>query len=408
MHQTKALPIPRLSSILASVASELRDRHGLTRLYVGGGSALALLDHLFAGAALRMRDFDMFLIADRTVDEELARGVGQALDSPDLRFLPRYVYARRRTHSAREPVVAGWGALWDAHGVEVDLSMFHDDAALELNGLMNVDRLLIPLPPDKTLNEIAAAILVAGSAEAAIVAGLVVDPWGGYASWVHRSPVIAAWNAIHAAPIECAMRIVRTCASKLHVSRLHPELADPLRAAILWGHERGEPFLRVRGFVKLLHDDRAAAELEMMHSLGTFKHWLPEIGEVIERLGHGALGSLFAQADRAGRGDAEHHAAFKLAGEQGGDEVSALRLEALLLSMPPERREAVLDEIEIAEPTFAFLVRDQLPHVENRAANATPARARRRAGSPAGEPGAAGSHPPAQRSSPLHAIAPLA
>lgn len=379
MHQTKALPIRRLSSILASVASELRDRYGLTRLYVGGGSAPALLDHLFAGAALRMRDFDMVAVADRPVEQELARRVGESLDSPELRFLPRYVYPRRRTHSAREPVVAGWGALWDAHGVEVDLSIFHHDAALELNGLMNVDRILIPLPPDKTLNEIAAAILMTESPDAATVAGLVADPCGGYASWVHRSPAIVAWNAIHAAPIECSLRIVRACASKLHLARLHPELADPLRAAILWGHERGEPFLRVRNFIKLLHDDRAGTELEMMHSLGTFEHWLPEVGEVIERLGHGGLAALFAQADRESRSDAHHRDAFKDAGEQGADGTSARRLEALLLSMPPERREAVLAEVEIAEPTFASLVQEQLPHVERRSASSPGARMRRHA-----------------------------
>ncbi|HEV8240223.1 MAG TPA: hypothetical protein VGS57_12715, partial [Thermoanaerobaculia bacterium] len=303
----------------------------------------------------------------------------KALDSAELRFLPRYVYARRRTHSAREPVIAGWGALWDAHGVEVDLSIFHDDAALELNGLMNVDRILIPLPPGKTLHQIAAEMLIAGSADNAIEARLVADPCGGYASWVHRSPAIVAWNAIHAAPIECSMRIVRACASKLHRTHLHPELGDPLRAAILWGHERGDPFLRVRSFVKLLHDDRAAVELEMMHALGTFKHWLPEIGEVIERLGRGALASLFAQADREGRGDTDHHQAFKEAGEQGGDEASALRLEALLLSMPPDRREPVLAEIGIAEPTFAALVCEQLTQVERRSASSPGARMRRAA-----------------------------
>ncbi|HET9767136.1 MAG TPA: hypothetical protein VFS60_09825, partial [Thermoanaerobaculia bacterium] len=120
------------------MAAELRHRNGPTRIYIGGGSAPALLDHLFAGTALRMRDFDMFAVADRAVEEELARGVGKALDSSELRFLPKYVYARRRTHSAREPVVAGWGAIWDAHGLEVALSIFHDDAAFDLNGLMNV------------------------------------------------------------------------------------------------------------------------------------------------------------------------------------------------------------------------------------------------------------------------------
>ncbi len=358
------MPIKRLSSIFASVAAALRDRYGLTRLYVGGASAPALLDHLFAGAALRMRDFDMFVVADRPVDRELAQGIGEALDSAELRFLPKYVYARRRTHSAREPVVAGWGVVWDAQSLEADLSIFHDDTALELNGLMNVDRIFIPLPPDKTFNEVAAAILTTGSAEAAIAAGLVEDRCGGYASWVHRSPAIVAWNDIHASPIDRATRIVRTCVNKLHLARLHPEIADPLRAAILWGHERGDPFFRMRSFIKLLHDDRAALELEMMRSLGAFKHWLPEIGDVIEQLGHGGLAALFAQADRAGRNDEHHRDVFKDAGEQGADGISALRLEALLLDMPPDRHEAVLAEVEIAEPTLACLVRKQLPPME--------------------------------------------
>ena len=379
MHQMKALPVRRLSSILASVATELRNRFGLTRLYAGGGSAPALLDHLYSGTALRMRDFDMVVVADRPVDQELATQIGSALDSPELRFLPRYVYPRRRTRSERQPVVAGWGCLWDAHGVEVDLSIFHDDSSLELNGLMNIDRILIPLGADRSLNEIAAQMLIAGSAEEAIVRGLVKDACGGYASWVHRSPAIVAWNAIHAAPIEASMRIVRTCATKLHLGHLHAELADPLRAAILWGHERGDRFLRVRGIVKLFHDDRAAAELEMMHALGTFRHWLPEIGDVIDALGHGGLASLFSQADRDGKRDVDHHAAFRVAGEQGGDETSALRLEALLLQMPEPRRERLLKEIAIAEPTFASLVRNQLPRVARRVRSTPPAPPKRRA-----------------------------
>ena len=378
MHQMKALPVRRLSSIIACVATTLRDRFGLTRLAIGGGSAPALLDHLFAGNALRMRDFDLVLIADRPVDEDLARRIGEAVDCPDLRFLPRYVYPRRRTRSEREPVIAGWGVLWESNGMEVDLSIFHDETSLELNGLMNIDRIRIPLSPDMSLLEVAAGMLMSGTAIDAAEAGLVKDPCGGYASWVHRSPAIVAWNAIHAAPIEAAMRIIRSCSSKLNLGQLHPELAEPLRAAILWGHERGDRFLRTRGIVKMFHDDRAAAELDMMHSLGTFTHWLPEIGEVIERLGYGGLAQLFSQVERAGRKDLDHHAAFAAAGEQGGDELSALRLEALLLAMKDKKRENVLDEIAIAEPLFASLVRNQLPRVESRVKSATSAPATRR------------------------------
>jgi hypothetical protein len=366
MHKMKALPVRTLSSILATVSAKLRDEFGLTRLAIGGGSAPAILDHLFSGTALKMRDFDLVLVADRPVEESLVRQIGESLDSPEMRFLPRYVYPRRRSRGDGELWVAGWGLLWDVQGVEVDLSIFHDETALELNGLMNVDRIRIPLVAGATLNEIAAAMLTSGSAEAAAADGLVDDSCGGYACWVHRAPAIVAWNAIRASPIECAIRIVRACASKLHLAHLHPELADPLRAAILQGHDRGDRFIRVRSIVKLFHDDRAGAELEMMHSLGAFVHWLPEIGEVIDRLGHGGLTTALTQADREGRKDANHHAAFALAGEQGGDEVSALRLEALLLNMPPARRERVLEEIAVAEPMFASIVRNQLPLVERR------------------------------------------
>jgi hypothetical protein len=373
----KALPVRRLSGILSFVANELSRSFGLTRLAIGGSSAPALLDHLFSGSALKMRDLDLIVIADGPVEEELLRSIGAAVDGDDLRFLPRYVYPRRRARGDQELYTAGWGLLWDAQGMEVDLSIFHDDAALSLNGLMNVDRILIPFGIETSLNEIAACMLTVGSAEEALESGLFVDPCGGYASWVHRSPVIVAWDAIHASPIECAIRIVRACANKLHLNHLHPEVADPLRAVLLFGHERGDRFLRVRNLVKLFHDDRAGAELEMLHALGAFVHWLPHVGETIEKLGHGGLIGAFAQADREGRKDVQHHAAFAEAGQQGGDEMSALRIEALLLNMPPAKRERVLDEIAVAEPLFASLVRAQLPRVARRVPK-TPRPARQR------------------------------
>jgi len=368
VHKTKALPVRRLSSILSIVSAELRDRFGLTKLFIGGASAPALLDHLFSGSALRMRDFDLILAADRIVEQDLARSIGEAIDCPELTFLPRYVYPRARSRGDHDLWHAGWGVIWDAHGVEVDLSIFHDEAALELNGLMNVDRILIPLPPEQSLNEIAAKMLIAGSAEAMVEAGLVHDPCGGYAGWVHRAPAIVAWQAIHASPIESSIRIVRACANKLHLTHLHSELADPLRAAVVQGHARGDRFLRVRNLVKLLHDDRAGAELEMLHAVAAFDHWLPEIHELLENVGHGGMTVMFAQADRERRRDTAHHAAFADAGEQGGDETSAIRLEAMLLAIAPAKRERVLEEVAVAEPTFASLVRNQLPFVERRAA----------------------------------------
>ena len=372
----KALPVARLSSIVSAITTVLRDRFGLNRVWIGGGSAPALLDHLFGGNALRMRDFDLVMVADRPVDETLARQIGEAVDSPDLQFLPRYVYPRQRSRCGEELWLAGWGVLWTSHGIEVDLSIFHDHTALELNGLMNIDRIRIPLPAAMTLNDIAATMLSTGSAQRTISHGFAEDPCGGYPSWVHRVPSIVAWNDIHASPIQCAIRIVRSCVNKLHLFHLRADLADPLRAAIANGRQRGDRFVRVRNLLKLFHDDRAAIELEMMHSLGAFDEWLPDLAELIERVGEGGLATLFAESDRAGKQDIDHHALFAQAGEQGGDELSALRLEAILLSMPPANRERMLEEVAIAEPTFAALVRKQMPRVERRRGKRPPTKTR--------------------------------
>ena len=290
------------------------------------------------------------------------------MENSRLRFLPRYVYPRRRSRGDGELWEAGWGLIWDVRGVEVDLSIFHDETAIDLNGLMNVDRIHIPFGTRDSLNEVAAAMLTVGSPEAAIETGLVHDPCGGYASWVHRSPAIVAWNAILASPIECAIRIVRACAHKLHLNHLHAELADPLRAAILTGHERGDRFIRVRSLVKLFHDDRVGVELEMMHEAGR----LPGLGFRDRRRDRSPrprrVDLHLRPADREGRKDFDHHAAFAQAGEQGGGRNERARLEALLSNMPIHRAKAVLAEIALAEPTFSALVQNQLPRVEKRRA----------------------------------------
>jgi len=62
MHDMKEVPIGRLAAILARVLPVLRNA-GLTDVAIGGSSAPALLDHLFAGRALQMRDFDLIVVA---------------------------------------------------------------------------------------------------------------------------------------------------------------------------------------------------------------------------------------------------------------------------------------------------------------------------------------------------------
>ena len=273
---------------------------------------------------------------------------------------------------------------------------------------MNVDRILIPLPRRHVAErDRGARMLVGGSAEAAIVAGLFDDPCGGYACWVHRSPVIVAWNAIHAAPIECAIRIVRACANKLHLSHLHPELADPLRAAILWGHERGDRFLRVRSLVKLLprrsRRRRAgdAARARRLQALAA----RDRRGDRAARTRR--LSPRSRRPIAKGRGDVQHHAAFaaRRAGRRRSERAAA-RGAAAQHAAGTARARARRDRRRRAD------VRIRWCAINCRAwRTGQPARRRREADvAPARQPASPVrlAAPPAQRSSPLHAIAPLA
>ncbi|MEM1182217.1 MAG: hypothetical protein AAGM22_27965 [Acidobacteriota bacterium] len=338
------LNLETLSAVSDLLLAGLEERYGYDTLWITAGSAVAVLDACLHGEPLRMRDFDLVLLAEREVTREWAGDLGEGLDRVGLRYIPRYLWTRQRFHPERpsEPWVAGWGVIFDARGLEVDLSIYHDAAAHDTNGLLDIHRVRIPINRTRPLRRVVEALRT-GSFEGAVAAGLVKDPWRGYAAWRRRSAKVVCWPPIELEPIQGAIRIVRECVQKLGQTTLDPALASDLRGAIQRGSSLDTAHLDSRNLLKVLGDDAAARELTLLAELGIFEDWLPGLGERILNLGFSALAERLR--------------------EKEGTSVPrvAARLAALLGPMAPKDRRAVLNAVALMEQGLAALTETLLP-----------------------------------------------
>lgn len=292
---------PPTLSTLDQIVNELSQglqKRGYQSLLVTAASATALLDHCFEAHPLYMRDFDLVLLADRRVTREWITELGESLSSPTLRFIPRYVWPRQRCHPQHpgKPWNAGWGIVFDADGLEVDLSIFHDAEAHDTNGLLNIHRIRLPLTQERPLSRLAEDLQHSTPAEA-LAAGWFEDPWDGYAGWRQRRAQVVAWHSIALEPIQGAIRIVRDSVQKLHQRRLQPSIARGLRRCIQRGTEVDTAYLDMRNLLKVLTDGEAARELEILEELGAFDRWLPALGRQIADLGFEALTEILDVQD---------------------------------------------------------------------------------------------------------------
>lgn len=292
---------PPTLSTLDQIADELLqglENQGYRSLLITAASATALLDHCFESHPLYMRDFDFVLLANQQVTREWITELGESLSSPSLQFIPRYVWPRQRCHPEHpgEPWNAGWGIVFDADGLEVDLSIFHHAEAHDTNGLLNIHRIRLPLTRQRPLRQLADDLRHSTPSEA-LAAGWFEDPWDGYASWRQRRARVVAWHSIELEPIQGAIRIVRDYVQKLHQRRLHPSIARGLRHCIQRGSQVDTAYLDMRNLLKVLTDVEAARELEILEELGVFDAWLPALGRRIAELGFEALADLLDVQD---------------------------------------------------------------------------------------------------------------
>lgn len=275
-----------LSKLLQNFQSRLEEYNGTNVIYVGGGSSRAILDHIYFKKKLEMRDLDVFMVANTTVDEAYGIALGQALENAelgkfareDLRPRPRYDETLPFPHEFN----AGYGFFWiNNEGRIFDLSMFHSEYALKQNGVFTIDRVMVPITKAQTLEALAMKLAKIQPTQASN-SGLIRDVHQGYTDWINKKPVLLDKVGFLKDPALTTLRSIRTF-NKLQVSTLPKDFVTFVQGAL----KNAKPTNRLqmgRNFLKLLEDEAAAKEIKTLTQAGILSAWSAELDALFTRL----------------------------------------------------------------------------------------------------------------------------
>ena len=224
-------------------------RHGYRRLHIGGSSAREILDHLRFGVDLALRDLDVYLLKHATVRAADLHALCDDVRELGLATIGPVREKRRATPSGADRVVGAGVHLFSRGRPILSLGVLHHPTDLALNGLFDVDTILLAVDNDQPFR-----------------LGPVLDPHGGYRAWRERRPRIVHWAEVERCFARNAFRIVRTLAkaSLLHVP---PELADGYRRRRPATPHIDDPLELHRVFLKVLGDPHWAEEPVMLADL---------------------------------------------------------------------------------------------------------------------------------------------
>lgn len=339
--------LAELSCFLEPVQKAVYEKFGIRRIYLGGGSARAVLDHLFRGGPLNMRDLDVFMTMGRKVakvdlealaDRFEADGVGKVLRSE---LQPRIRNNMELSGPESQKYVTGYGFTLLREGGDLDLSIYNDDKDHRRNGIFDIDTLLVPLDHNQSLLEFRRKALRVGLKNL-VANGLLVDEFGGYGTWVNRTPPrVVHWEEIARDPVLQSIRSLRSF-QKVGIEHMPQAFAEKLRALVL-SHD-GDINRRslVRNLVKLLGDESAATELRELMRVGTFERFSPPLAKALAQLGHSGIEGVFLSA-------------APVPGAKLSD-VGLGRLVALGRLVPIGDRSALVADVSLLEPQFGALV----------------------------------------------------
>jgi hypothetical protein len=265
-----------LSDRLALFQRILDHEHGIKQIFVGGGSSRGVLDAVYFGKPLSARDIDVFAVRGRKVTRAWAGGVAAELQgaSPvplalsDLE--PRIRGNGRLAGAAASRYVAGHGFFLKEPGGDIfDLSIYHTPYDLGLNGLLNIDTVMIPLASGETLAQRLEKLRGISYARA-VREGLVVDDHAGYRGWQRNRLRVVHPDELRSKPALSSMRLARSF-GKAGYQRLPHEVARTLREGEARFRARPPLKLVTRYLARILNDPRADRELKMVKQAGVLE-----------------------------------------------------------------------------------------------------------------------------------------
>lgn len=262
-----------LSDLLWELQQKLRKRFGIREIFIGGASSIAILDHVWHFDPLTLRDLDIYVIRGEAVDRDYAESVAAALQSEKLGVLaPAGVTPHIRGNPALpfpecNHYQSGWGFDLLRPGHTVDVTLYHSEADVPLNGIFSLDMVKLQLLTDQSLVDRVTAELRRYSYESLLVRQVIRDPHGGYADWRKRRPKVINWHEIDRDCVVSSVRVVRTL-GKLGCENVPSEILRYLRPRL----ERRPQFSSEKFAVALERvksDSASVVEKRMLRQVGT-------------------------------------------------------------------------------------------------------------------------------------------
>ena len=225
-------PSKELNTLSAWIERIQRLAHaefGYGSLWIAGGSSRTILDHVYFKKPLKMRDLDIFFVAGKKEEEATAWRLADRIQEAGIaRFERRVIRPKSRVnpHLPEDEQLtykAGFGIhlIHDTLPI-LSLSIFHEMKDLELNGIMNVDKIMIRLEASKTLITFCGTELVGTPYWKLTQQNVIEDKFNGYEAWVEKKPEILNWLSLSVEPPMKSIRVLRRSFSPANPACLSP------------------------------------------------------------------------------------------------------------------------------------------------------------------------------------------
>lgn len=259
----------------ASYAEELqlivnvaKETFGVDEVSIGGGTARSLVQHLLLGTPFVFRDFDIVFSANQEVTAAKVKEMGLILQKKglgrfseeNLRPRPRYNPQLPAEQAAKYNAGYGFYVISN-EGMEFDVTVFHSEAAMDLNGILDIDKLRVRLDVNKSVADL--------FSNKNLFQAAIVDPDGGLSVVLKGgNPKVSNWPAIQTDPTNAVIRVVRGLA-KFNALPVDELTARKIREFIQQD-KKGNALQMSRNLLKLLEDKVWQSEFDALVKLGLF------------------------------------------------------------------------------------------------------------------------------------------